>query len=104
MLLAEDHEVVDAFVADRANRPLGKAVLAGAAAEIGLSWIPIVFIRRLTMVGYPSSMPSLQNHRYAKLTCTSVHSRRSERIANTRPTISIRIISTGSIEGRPMYQ
>ena len=53
MLLAEDHEVVDALAADRANRPLGKAVLAGAAAEIGLSWIPIVFIRRLTMVGYP---------------------------------------------------
>ena len=33
--------------------------------------------------GIPSSMPSLQNHRYARLTCTSEHSRRSERIANT---------------------
>ena len=33
--------------------------------------------------GIPSSMPSLQNHRYARLTCTSEHNRRSERIANT---------------------
>ena len=32
------------------------------------------------------------------------HSRRSERIANTYPTISIRIISTGSIEGRPVCE
>jgi hypothetical protein len=44
-------------------------------------------------------MPSLQNHLYARLTCTSEQSRRSERIANTYLTISIRIISTGIDRG-----
>jgi hypothetical protein len=34
--------------------------------------------------------------------CTSRQIRRSERIAKTYPTTSIRIISSGSIDGRPM--
>src|SRR3984957_1889710 len=37
----------------------------------------------------------------ARFTCTSRQSNRSERIAKTYPTTSIRIISFGSIDGRP---
>src|SRR3954468_18069024 len=39
-------------------------------------------------------MPSLQNQRYARFTCTSRQISRSERIAKTYPTTSIRIISS----------
>ena len=45
-----------------------------------------------------------QNQRYAMFTLTSRQSKRSERRANTYPMMSIRIISTGSIEGRPMSE
>src|ERR1700722_17835856 len=37
----------------------------------------------------------------ARFTCTSRQISRSERIAKTYPTTSIRIISSGSIDGRP---
>src|ERR1700722_7879 len=37
----------------------------------------------------------------ARFTCTSRQISRSERIAKTYPTISIRIISSGSIDGAP---
>jgi hypothetical protein len=42
-----------------------------------------------------------QNHLYARFTATSRHNSRSDRMANTYPRISIRIMSTGSIDGRP---
>jgi hypothetical protein len=39
-----------------------------------------------------------------KFTCTSRQINRSERIAKTYPTTSIRIISSGSIDGRPINE
>jgi hypothetical protein len=52
--------------------------------------------------GILSSMLKPQNQRYARFTCTSRHIARSDRIANTYPRTSIRIMSTGSTEGRPI--
>src|SRR6056297_1763232 len=44
-----------------------------------------------------------QNHRYARFRCTSSQSRRSDRMPKQYPTSSIRISSSGSTEGRPVW-
>jgi hypothetical protein len=48
VLLAQRHNVINAFATDRANQPFGKTILQGEPAEIGLSRMPIPRNRRLT--------------------------------------------------------
>ena len=54
------------------------------------------------MIGHIAASPSRQNHLYARLRWTSSQRRRSERIPKQYPTMSIRIISSGSIDERPI--
>jgi transposase len=82
----------------------GVEQLLNVAAGAGDKRLPEVARAGVTPLGAQLKTLKAQILLFDRLTCTSEHSCRSERIANTYPTISIRIIKTGSIEGRPVCE
>ena len=71
------------------------------AENVSIAEALVAGARKFRMILILSSIPSLQNHD-RPLHLTSTADQPSERIAKTYPTTSIRIISSGSIDGRPI--
>jgi hypothetical protein len=68
------------------------------AQEIALTETAVAVLGKCRMIGDVGIEPQATEPAIGQ---TSSHSRRSERMPKPSPTMSIRIINSGSIEGRP---